>query len=142
MDNEITESLNGLFNKAKQTPTIEVTMNTTQTEAYDDVGLREERLKLETKLKKSGGDKIFVEEVIAAFERNEVHDLEFRLRQISKHKQAVISTQNSDEELKLAKLKVSGLTAPYNEQKRACDAKSRFIGLLLQELNGFQPEEK
>lgn len=108
----------------------------------NDSKLREERIKLEKKIRNSAGGRLFTEEVIASFERNDIQDLEFRIKGIAQHKQAVISTQNSDEELEKAKNEVKILNAPYNEQKRACDAKARFIGLLLQELNGFQPEEK
>tara|TARA_R110000868_G_C10973188_1_gene771576 strand:+ start:100989 stop:101324 length:336 start_codon:yes stop_codon:yes gene_type:complete len=108
----------------------------------NDEKLREERLKLEKKLVKSGGNKIFVEEVMAEYERCQESDLEFRLKRISEHKQAVISTQNSDEKLDEAKRAVKHLVRPYNEQKRGCDEKSRYIGLLLQELKGFEPEQK
>lgn len=106
----------------------------------DDIKLKEERLKLEKTLKSSGGNKIFIEEVIKEFEENDVEGLEFRLKSIAQHKQAVLSTQASDEELEKAKLNVKFLNAPYNEQKRGCDQKSRYIGLLLQEINGFQSE--
>lgn len=108
--------------------------------------LREERLKLEKKLAKSFGSQEFKEEVMKEFEERDLSALEFRAQKIAEHKQAVISQQKSDDDLKAAKRKVSGLNAPYNEQKRASDTKMRLIGLMIQEINGFedptQPEEE
>lgn len=109
----------------------------------DIVKLREEKLKIEEKLSRSGeGDLQFVKSVIQSFESRDLQDLEFRIKSIASHKQAVISQQASDEELKKAENVVKGLKAPYNEQKKACDQKMRYIGLILQELNGFPEIEE
>jgi len=105
--------------------------------------LREERIQLGKKLvKKSSANSIFVEDVTSAADRMQLDDLEFRFKAIAEHKQAVISTMKSDEELKKAKNTVKTLNAPYNEQKRAANEKARFIGLLLQELKGFGEDSK
>jgi hypothetical protein len=103
--------------------------------------LREERLKLEKKLSRSFGSKEFLEEVMKEFEEKDLSALEFRAQRIAEHKQSVISQQKSDEDLKKAKKVVSGLNAPYNEQKRAADTKMRLIGLMIQEMKGFETEE-
>lgn len=103
----------------------------------DDQKLVQERIDLEKKLRRKG-QKEFTTEMIKAFEENDIQGLEFKLKSISEHKQAVISQQSSDDDLAKAKRVVSNLVAPYNDQKKACDEKSRFVGLLIQEINGFQ----
>lgn len=103
--------------------------------------LREERLKLEKKLSRGYDSKEFLEEVMREFEDKDLSALEFRAQRMAEHKQAIISQQKSDEELKAAKRRVSGLNAPYNEQKRASDTKMRLIGLMIQEMKGYETEE-
>lgn len=103
--------------------------------------LKEEQLKLEKKLCKEPGGAERVKELRALCERGEVYELEFKIKELAKHKQAILSTKASDEELNAIKEKKSALEAPYNEQTRANDVKSRYIGLLLQEINHFEGEE-
>lgn len=100
--------------------------------------LKEEQLKLEKKLSKEPGD--FVKDLRAMQERNDVVGLEFKLKELAKHNQAILSQKASDEELNQAKRRVKVLSAPYNEQVRGNTAKSRYIGLLLQELDYFEGE--
>ena len=105
--------------------------------------LREERLALEKKLRNKGqSESMFVKELMTCYETRNIGDLSFKLKSIAAHKQAVISQQASDEELKKAEKVVKNLKAPYNEQKTGCDIKMRLVALIMQELDGFPEIEK
>lgn len=101
--------------------------------AYDQTKLQEEKLKLLKKV-----DKSFAEEVIAMMERTDANGLEFKLKELARHANAVQSQKASDEQLNRVINEKKVLEAPYREQLNQNKAKSRFVGLLLQELNGFQ----
>lgn len=96
-----------------------------------------ELIKLEKKLRKSTGGDLFVKEARQLDGDQDIKGLEFKLKELAKHRQAIISTRQDDEELKKAKKVVTVLNRPYNEQLNAGSDKSRFIGLLLQEREGF-----
>ncbi len=105
----------------------------------DSVKLKEEQLKLSRDLYMKG-QKDFAEELRVKADKSDTQGLEFTLKELAKHNQAIISTKNSDEKLKKAKDVVSSLGAPYREQLSQNKLKSRYIGLLLQELNGFEDQ--
>lgn len=100
--------------------------------------LKEEQLKLEKKLYKEPGGEDRVRKLRAMCDSGQVAHLEFQLKELAKHRQAILSQKASDEALNEAKKEVSVLAAPYNEQVRGNTAKSRYIGLLLQEINHFE----
>lgn len=59
--------------------------------------------------------------------------LENKLKELSKHAQAIISTQNNDPELIKAKKVVSNLNKPYNEQKKWNGKRARLVFLTMME---------
>jgi hypothetical protein len=63
-------------------------------------------------------------------------DLNFKLLQMAKHREEIITTRNEDAEYQAAKELVKEMSAPYNEQTRINKLKSRFIALLLKEERG------
>ena len=67
--------------------------------------------------------------------------LEDRLKDMAKYRQAIISFHQIDEELKKARSRVNGLTLPYTQDLSANTEKSRFIGLLIQDIEGFEPTQ-
>lgn len=91
-----------------------------------------EIVKLEKKLRNQTGGFDYVDDL----RRLSKYDLESKLKDLAKHKQAIITTKRKDEKLIEAKKEVSNLNAPYNEQTKGNDEKSRFIGLLIQEIEG------
>jgi hypothetical protein len=98
----------------------------------DKLSEKKEIIALEKKLKNNGQEH-FVEEL-----RNmSLGELEFKLKDLAKHNQAIITTKKQDDELLEAKAHVKSLSAPYNEQVAANKLKSRFIGLLIQEIEGL-----
>jgi hypothetical protein len=60
-------------------------------------------------------------------------ELEFKLLELAKHAQEIVTTRNSDEELTDAKNVVKELSAPYNDQLKGNKLMSRFIHLLVKE---------
>ena len=62
-----------------------------------------------------------------------VSELEFKLLQLSKHREAIVTTRNNDEQLNDTKELLKELNAPYREQLSANKVKARFIALLLEE---------
>lgn len=60
-------------------------------------------------------------------------ELEFELLQLAKHKEAIVTTRNEDQQLNSAKEVVKELNSPYVEQLKANKLKHRFIALLLAE---------
>ena len=60
-------------------------------------------------------------------------DLEYKLLQLANHREEITTTKNNDQELQFIKEKVKELNAPYSEQLRENNRKSRFIHLLLKE---------
>lgn len=106
----------------------------------DGQTLKEEQLKLEKKLFKEPGGKDRVKELRAMCDRADIVSLDYQLKELAKHRQAILSQRKSDEHLKAAKNHVSNLNAPYQDQLKGNDTKSRYIGLLLQEINDFEDE--
>lgn len=92
-------------------------------------------INLERKLKGEPGGSDYVQE-LRSLDR---YGLEDKLKDLAKYRQAIISTREKDVELKAAKRRVSGLNSPYNSQLNGNRDKMRFIGLLLQEMEGFTP---
>ena len=86
-----------------------------------------ELIKLEKKL---GGD------LASDFRSLTTSELEFKLLQFAKYKEQIVSTRNADIDLQRAKDEVKELSAPYKEQLKDNELKSRFIALLLNELKG------
>lgn len=103
----------------------------------DNIKLKEEQLKIEKKLIKNGQKELAVE-LREMTDRGEKDKLEYKLKELSKHNQAIISQAISDEELQNAKQIAKDLNKPYSEQLAGNKQKARLIGLLLQELNNFQ----
>ena len=101
----------------------------------DELERSKEVVVLEKKLKGQIGGKDYVEELRKLGRVG----LEDKLKDLAKYRQAVISTREKDVELKKAKKIVSGLNSPYSTDLRANAEKSRFIGLLIQEIEGFEP---
>ena len=103
----------------------------------DNIKLKEEQLKIEKKLIKSGQKDLAVE-LREMTDRGEKDKLEFKLKELSKHNQSLISQAISDEELQNARQIAKDLGKTYLEQAAGNRQKARLIGLLLQELNNFQ----
>lgn len=103
----------------------------------DELGRDKEIIALEKKLRNETGGQDYVEN-LRSLDRT---GLEEKLKDLAKYRQAILSTRKKDVELKKAKKKVSGLNLPYTQDLSANDKKSRFIGLLLQEMEGFDPTE-
>jgi hypothetical protein len=59
--------------------------------------------------------------------------LEFKLLEMAKHREEIVTTKNMDEEYQLAREKVKELNAPYSEQMKHNKIKTRFLHLLLKE---------
>lgn len=98
---------------------------------------KKEIVALEKKLRSQTGGKDYVDSLrsLGLFE------LGLKLQDMAKYRQAVISTRESDHELKRAKNIVSGLNLPYTQDLTANAEKSRFLGLLMQEIEGFTPTQ-
>jgi len=62
-----------------------------------------------------------------------VKELEFKLLQLSNHREEIVTTKNDDDQYQSAKELVKEMAAPYNEQMKMNKIKSRFIHLLLKE---------
>lgn len=103
----------------------------------DSIKLKEEQLKLEKKLAKDGVNGDLVADLRTLADMNDREGLEYKMKELAKHRQAVISTKKSDEKLQEIAAQKRELEAPYREQLSQNDLKARFIGLLLQELNHF-----
>lgn len=73
------------------------------------------------------------EGVAADFRSMPIKELEFKLLELSKHMQEIITTQNGDEALQDAKDLVKELSAPYREQTAGNKLKQRFIHLLIKD---------
>jgi hypothetical protein len=73
------------------------------------------------------------EGVAADFRAMPVKELEFKLLELSKHMQEIVTTQKEDEELQNAKDLVKELSAPYREQMGGNKLKQRFIHLLIKD---------
>ena len=58
---------------------------------------------------------------------------ELRFTNLAKHAQAIIETQDRDEELNQIKLKKKNLEAPYREQKRENTKLQRLVRLIMKE---------
>ena len=103
----------------------------------DELLENKEIISLEKKLRGETGGSDYVDE-LRSLDR---FALEEKLKDLAKYRQAIFSTRKKDAELKAAKKKVSGLNSPYNTDLNANAAKSRFIGLLIQEMEGFEPTQ-
>ncbi len=60
-------------------------------------------------------------------------ELEFKLLELAKHAQEIVTTRNDDEALTCAKNVVKDLNAPYNDQLKGNKLMARFIHLLVKE---------
>lgn len=100
--------------------------------------LKEELLKIEKKLSKEPTLKNRVQELRNKATKSDKVGLEFELRQLASHAQAIESQKKSDETLKTRKEEVKELNASYNEQLKYNKLQARLVGLLLQELNNFE----
>lgn len=65
-----------------------------------------------------------------------VKELEFKLLQLAKHKEEIVTTAKNDLKLQEARDLVKELNAPYKEQATQVKNKSRFIALLIKEMKG------
>jgi len=101
--------------------------------AYNAIKLRDEKLKLLKKL-----DDRFVAEVQELFDRTEITLLEAKLKDLARHAQAVASQKASDNELMELLEQKKELEAPYKEQLSSNRAKTRLVGILLQELRNYE----
>lgn len=104
----------------------------------DHIKLKAELLKLEKKLSKNETNKEMVSELVALSEKNDKIGLEFKIKEFAKHRQAIISQMKSDNQLNELIEEKKKMEAPYKEQTSENNLKTRFIGLLLQELNNFE----
>lgn len=100
----------------------------------DDLGKDKEVITLEKKLKSETGGTDYIE----TLRRLDKDGLEDKLKDLAKYRQAIFSTRAKDSILKAAKKEVNGLNTPYTQDLTANAAKSRFIGLLIQEMEGFE----
>ena len=80
--------------------------------------------------KKIGGD------IASEFRSLSSTDMEYKLLQLAKHKEDIISTKNADVALQSAKDEVKELNAPYKDQLKQNELKARFLALLIKELKG------
>lgn len=103
----------------------------------EELEKEKEVVTLEKKLKGQTGGKDYVEDL----RKLDIHGLGEKLKDMAKYRQAIISTRGIDEELKDAQRKVNGLRLPYTRDLTANAEKSRFIGLLMQEIEGFDHTE-
>ena len=60
-----------------------------------------------------------------------------KLKDLAKYRQAIISTKKKDKKLATAQATVNGLMLPYTQDLRGNTEKARFVGLLIQESEGF-----
>lgn len=60
-------------------------------------------------------------------------ELEFKLLELAKHREELVTTEKEDEELQRAKDLIKELKAPYAEQNKHNKLKCRFIHLLIKE---------
>ncbi len=104
----------------------------------DSEKLRTEMAKLKKKLSEGPNGKNLINDLQAMSDKNDVSGLEFKVKELAKHAQAIQSQKLSDEELQVAGQVKKELEAPYREQVSQVKRESRLIGLILQELNGFQ----
>lgn len=103
----------------------------------DSVKLKEEQLKLEKKLMKDESFKSKIEDLRTLADKNDKTGLEFHLKQLAEHAQAIESQKKSDAELARVSEEKKELAAPYVEQSKYNKLQARLIGLLLQEINNF-----
>lgn len=101
----------------------------------DELSKNKEIIKLEKKLRGETGGKDYIEK-LRAMSPFELGD---ELKGLAKYKQAIISTKAKDVDLKAARKKANGLAYPYTQQIKGNSEKARFIGLLIQEHEGFEP---
>lgn len=101
----------------------------------DELQKNKEVISLEKKLRNETGGKEYVEKL----REMTPFDLEEELKGLAKYRQAILTTKAKDIDLKTARKKVNGLTYPYTQQLKGNGEKARFIGLLLQEQEGFEP---
>ena len=90
---------------------------------------------LESKLNNKHGES-YVQNLLELSKK----ELEFKLLELAKHKEEVVTTRNNDEEYQLAKEKVKDLNAPYKEQLGENKLKARYIHLLIKDR--FTDEDK
>lgn len=62
-----------------------------------------------------------------------VSELDFKLLQMAKHFEEIVTTQREDDKLRKAREGVRELNAPYVEQKKQNKLKSRFLALLIED---------
>ena len=103
----------------------------------DELRKDKEVITLEKKLRSHPGGTDYVEDLRSL----DIVGLEEKLKDMAKYRQAIISTRGKDEELARARKKVNGLNLPYTQDLAANAEKSRFIGLLMQEIEGFEPTQ-
>ncbi len=101
----------------------------------DELQAEKEIVALEKKLRNEPGGKDYVEEL----RKLSPPDLANKLKDLAKYRQAILSTKNKDEGLKKAKAAASALELPYTQDLKGNAEKSRFIGLLIQDVEGFEP---
>lgn len=101
----------------------------------DELGREKELVVLEKKLRGQTGGKDYVDDL----RKLDRYELENKLKDLAKYRQAIISTRGKDEELAKAVRRVNGLRLPYTQDLTGNAEKSRFLGLLLQEMEGFEP---
>lgn len=104
----------------------------------DSQKLKEEQLKLEVKMSKDPHMIDIIKNLREMADKSDKTQLEFKLKELAKHLQTIDSMKKSDEELIKASQIKKELLQPYNEQSQQNKVQSRFVALLLQELNLFQ----
>jgi len=101
----------------------------------DRLSERKEVVTLEKKLRGQTGGQDYID----GLRKLDLIGLENKLKDMAIYRQAVISTKGIDNQLIEARSRVNALTLPYTQDLTANAEKSRFIGLLLQEMEGFEP---
>lgn len=89
-------------------------------------GTEKKLVKLEKEFCKQGE-----EEYVRDLRRASFEELENKLKELSKHREAIDETKDRDEELKQAMEVVKNLKAPYVEQKKWASKRAKMIYLIM-----------
>lgn len=89
--------------------------------------------RLRSEKEKAKLEKIIGPTMVAELEHMSNKELEDKLLALAKYEYEIITAKNNDEELLKAKEHVKFLNAPYRESLKDNKAKSRFIGVIMEE---------
>lgn len=92
--------------------------------------------KLEKEFINNGEDNYILE-----LRRAEFSELENKLKDLSKHREAIEETMDRDEALREAKEKVKELRAPYSDQKRWNSKRAKLVYLIMCEEHAAQMKD-